>query len=74
MAEKVNQHFPFGFDGAKDDPVVYAKLKELTSPAARPASTAARDYFPPPESAGRLAQARRPGFHPSRSPAWTRTS
>jgi hypothetical protein len=32
MAEKVNQHYPFAFRGAADDPVVYAALKALTSP------------------------------------------
>ncbi len=52
MEEKINQHFPFAFQGAKDDPVVYAKLKELTSPRPKPASTTAREYFPPPESKG----------------------
>jgi hypothetical protein len=31
MLEKWNQHFPFHFQGGADDPVVYAKLKELTS-------------------------------------------
>src|SRR5262249_55466614 len=50
MAEAVNQHLPFTFDGAKDDPVVYAKLRELTSP--RPDLPSARTYFPPPESRG----------------------
>ncbi len=38
-----NQHFPFTFQGAADDPVVYAKLKHLTT---------ANDSFPPPESQG----------------------
>lgn len=38
-----NQHFPFTFQGAVDDPVVYAKLRQLTT---------ANDYFPPPESLG----------------------
>ncbi|MGB2861920.1 MAG: family 16 glycoside hydrolase [Sedimentisphaerales bacterium] len=33
MHEKVNQHFPFHFKGGIDDPTVYAKLKQLTSPA-----------------------------------------
>jgi len=33
MHEKVNQHFPFHFKGRIDDPKVYAKLKQLTSPA-----------------------------------------
>jgi CubicO group peptidase (beta-lactamase class C family) len=31
MLEKWNQHFPFHFQGSADDPVAYAKLKELTS-------------------------------------------
>jgi CubicO group peptidase (beta-lactamase class C family) len=43
MALKVNQHFPFAFKGAADDPEVYAMLKHLTT---------ADDYFPPPESQG----------------------
>jgi len=51
MAEKVNQHFPFRFDGAKDDALVYAKLKELTSPSPK-SSTSTKEYFPPPESQG----------------------
>ncbi len=32
MANEVNQRYPFRFEGARDDPVVYAKLKELTAP------------------------------------------
>jgi hypothetical protein len=32
MLEKHNQHFPFHFDGAADDPAVYEKIRELTSP------------------------------------------
>ena len=48
MSERVNQHVPFTFRGADDDPIVYAKLKELTSHA----SSAGSDYFPPPESRG----------------------
>lgn len=32
MLEKVNQHFPFHFQGAADDPVVYATFRELTTP------------------------------------------
>ncbi|MGE5195087.1 MAG: serine hydrolase, partial [Deltaproteobacteria bacterium] len=32
MLEKHNQHFPFTFQGAADDPVVYAKLRQLTAP------------------------------------------
>src|SRR5262249_33267112 len=30
MAEELNQHVPFTFKGAGDDPVVYARLKALT--------------------------------------------
>ena len=63
MAEKLNQHFPFTFKGAGDDRVVYAKLKELTTPASRP-DRRAKEYFPAARIAGRLAKARRPGFHP----------
>ena len=29
MNEKHNQHYPFHFDGAADDPIVWAKMKEL---------------------------------------------
>ena len=32
MAVEINQHFTFTFNGAADDAIVYAKLKELTSP------------------------------------------
>jgi hypothetical protein len=32
MLQKHNQHDPFTFLGAADDPVVYTKLKQLTSP------------------------------------------
>jgi hypothetical protein len=32
MLERTNQRFPFTFNGAADDAIVYAKLKELTSP------------------------------------------
>jgi hypothetical protein len=28
----VNQRFPFEFHGAADDPIVYRKLQELSSP------------------------------------------
>jgi CubicO group peptidase (beta-lactamase class C family) len=47
MLEGHNQHFPFHFDGAADDPVFYAKLAALT----RKISTSLY-YFPPPESQG----------------------
>ena len=43
MDVKVNQHYPFRFRGANDDPAVYAVLKHATTPG---------DYFPPPDSAG----------------------
>ena len=39
------------FAGAADDPVVYAKLKALTTPQPGP-DMSARDSFPPPESQG----------------------
>jgi len=32
MLERHNQHFPFTFQGAADDPAVYAKLRQLTTP------------------------------------------
>src|SRR5262249_24519473 len=51
MAEAINQHHPFTFDGAKDDPVVYAKLTGLAAPRTRP-DRSAGPYFPPPESEG----------------------
>jgi CubicO group peptidase (beta-lactamase class C family) len=51
MLEKVNQHFPFTFKGAADDPVVYAALKRLAF--APPTSDEGLEtYFPPPESHG----------------------
>ncbi|MGH9837894.1 MAG: sulfatase-like hydrolase/transferase [Blastocatellia bacterium] len=37
MLVEHNQHFPFNFHGAADDPVVYAVLKQLTTPAAKTA-------------------------------------
>ncbi len=49
MAEKVNQHAPFTFDGASDDPIVYSALRELTSPEP---DAAMAPRFPPPESQG----------------------
>jgi CubicO group peptidase (beta-lactamase class C family) len=51
MANEVNQRYPFRFEGARDDPAVYAKLKELTSAGATRAA-GSNDYFPPPESQG----------------------
>lgn len=51
MAEAVNQRFPFRFEGAADDPVVYAELEELSAPPSD-ADRSASDYFPPPESEG----------------------
>jgi CubicO group peptidase (beta-lactamase class C family) len=35
MLERLNQHFPFTFNGAVDDPQVYAALRELVAPGAR---------------------------------------
>jgi len=32
MLQRLNQHFPFTFNGAVDDPVIYRRLKELTTP------------------------------------------
>lgn len=31
MLEKLNQHYPFAFNGPADDPIFYAKLKALTT-------------------------------------------
>ncbi|MGQ0636438.1 MAG: serine hydrolase domain-containing protein [Planctomycetaceae bacterium] len=50
MLEKHNQHFPFRFQGAQDDPIVYAQLKRLTSPDAH--AQASNAYFPPPDAEG----------------------
>jgi hypothetical protein len=33
MALTVNQRYPFACQGPDDDPIVYRKLKELTTPA-----------------------------------------
>jgi CubicO group peptidase (beta-lactamase class C family) len=57
MDEKLNQHFPFTFRGAADDPVVYAALERLASPSPRPAG---KTYFPPPESQGGWRQLQDP--------------
>jgi len=46
MHEKTNQHFPFHFKGAEDDPTVYRMLKTLTTPKIFEV------YFPPPKSKG----------------------
>jgi hypothetical protein len=32
MLEKVNQHYPFSFRGAADDPLVYDTFRKLTTP------------------------------------------
>lgn len=34
MAEGINQHYPFRFGGRADDPIVYDRLRELTTPRA----------------------------------------
>ena len=51
MLEKLNQHFPFTFKGAADDPVVYAEFKRLASPQSS-SEEGQESYFPPPESEG----------------------
>lgn len=33
MLVDINQHYPFRFDGHRDDPAVYARLRALTTPA-----------------------------------------
>jgi CubicO group peptidase (beta-lactamase class C family) len=43
MASQVNQRYPFRFNGAVDDPPVYALLRHVTTPD---------DYFPPPDAEG----------------------
>ncbi|MGH8578699.1 MAG: serine hydrolase [Gammaproteobacteria bacterium] len=43
MHKEVNQYFPLQFNGAKDDPAVYAALRHVTT---------AGDYFPPTDSQG----------------------
>ena len=56
MLKEQNQTFPFHFDGAADDPIFYAALKELTTVSAveltDEEATKRREYFPPPESQG----------------------
>ncbi|MGH9340190.1 MAG: serine hydrolase [Acidobacteriota bacterium] len=54
MHSAVNQNFPrLSFNGAADDPIVYAMLKRLT--------TAKKEtYFPPPESQGGWRKLDRP--------------
>jgi CubicO group peptidase (beta-lactamase class C family) len=56
MHEKINQHFPFTFEGSADDRVVYRKLRELTSnepeSAEARAQREAEAYYPGPESRG----------------------
>lgn len=49
MRVERNQHVPFIFGGAADDPVVYGMLTSLTTPAVPGLEKA---YFPPPESKG----------------------
>ena len=46
MLERTNQHFPFTFNGAADDAIVYAKLKELTSPYLQEESPTAGGSMP----------------------------
>lgn len=51
MLVESNQRFPFTFQGANDDPVVYAAMKRLAS-ASVTASAPPEPYFPLPESQG----------------------
>lgn len=73
MLQKQNQHFPFSFKGAEDDPVFYSRLKELTTPAlskpapspsasspSPPSKPASVEYFPPPESQGSWRKLEKP--------------
>ncbi len=46
MLERANQHFPFTFNGAADDAIVYAKLKEMTSPYLQEESPTAGGSIP----------------------------
>ena len=46
MHKTVNQFYPFRFNGADDDPIVYQMLRKLTIPVN------AEAYFPQPESSG----------------------
>lgn len=51
-----NQHHPMRFDGAADDPVVYAALKAMSAPVvsagAGDAGRIDAEYFPAPDSEG----------------------
>jgi CubicO group peptidase (beta-lactamase class C family) len=64
MLEKLNQRFPFAFNGAADDPVFYAKLKEMATLPAAVAPTRSvpvtAGYFPPPESQGGWRKLQKP--------------
>ena len=51
MLVERNQHYPFTFGGAADDPVIYAALRSLTTSATAPGGRGG-EYFPPAESAG----------------------
>ncbi|MBI4324355.1 MAG: serine hydrolase, partial [Chloroflexi bacterium] len=59
MLKAVNQYFPLAFHGAADDPVVYAKLKELASPRPKAGSLTKED-FPPSESGRSRGAAEKP--------------
>lgn len=56
MLKDHNQAWPFRFDGAADDPVFYAALRQITAPAGKDLSavdpSAAAAGFPLPESQG----------------------
>ena len=67
-----NQHFPFTFQGAADDVVVYPAIRKLTTPPeAEPrlrviVETDAEAHFPPPESQGGWRKLDDPGDAPAR--------
>jgi arylsulfatase A-like enzyme len=53
MLKDLNQYRPFEFHGAADDPVVYARMKELASPrGSGPAGTATSSTSPAPGAGG----------------------
>ena len=63
MLERLNQRFPFTFNGAEDDPVYYARLKEMTTPqAGRPSAVHAccGRLLPAPRIARWAAQLEKP--------------
>jgi CubicO group peptidase (beta-lactamase class C family) len=51
MLVERNQHYPFTFGGAADDPMIYGAIRSLTTAATVPGARDG-DYFPPAESEG----------------------